>query len=139
MMRFDVAASGPAWSEAQPVPYCGTWAYAERIGALLCGDVGHLAVFDVATGQEIGRRFDSQHGGVCGLAVTDDGRRLAEVSSCDGGATIVEWRLDGGDRSVDWWSTLVESDTSDPSASPAMLTRSSPSSSPREIAHRSRT
>jgi hypothetical protein len=37
-------------------------------------------------------------GGVCGLAVSPDGKRLAEVSSCgDGdGATIREWLLDGG-------------------------------------------
>ena len=96
MMRFDVASGEPAWSEPPPVPYCATWAYAERIGAVLCGDVGQLAVFDVATGQEIGRRFDSQNGGVCALAVSPDGRRLAEVSSCYGRATIIEWRIDSG-------------------------------------------
>jgi DNA-binding SARP family transcriptional activator len=95
-MRFDVASGEPASPEPHPVPYCGTWAYAERIGALLCGDVGQLAVFDVATGLEVGRRFDSQHGDVCGLAMNDDGTSLAEVSSCVSNATIVEWRLDGG-------------------------------------------
>ena len=97
MMRFDVASGEPLWLEPQPVPFCPTWAYAERIGALLCGDPsGQVTAFDVATGQEVGRRFDSQLGGVCSLAVSADGTRVAEVSSCYGEATIVEWRLDGG-------------------------------------------
>ena len=39
MMRFDVASGEPLWlGAAARVPFCPTWAYAERIGALLCGD-----------------------------------------------------------------------------------------------------
>ena len=97
MMRFDVASGEPLWSEPRAVPYCSAWAYAERLGALLCGDAsGQVIAYDVATGAELGQRFDSQLGGVCSLAVSADGTRFAEVSSCYGNATIVEWRLDGG-------------------------------------------
>ena len=96
MMRFDVASSEPLWPEPRLVPYCPAWAYAERLGALLCGDVAGATAYDIATGAELGQRFDSQLGGVCSLAVSADGKRFAEVASCYGNATIVEWRLDGG-------------------------------------------
>ena len=96
MMRFDVASSEPLWSEPRAVPFC-PWAYAERLGAMLCGDdSGQVIAYDIATGAELGHRFDTQHGGVCGLAVSADGKRFAEMSSCPGKTTIVEWRLDGG-------------------------------------------
>ena len=64
----------------------------------MCGEwSGRVIAYDLATGAELGSRFDSQQGDVCGLAVSPDGTRLLEVTSCQGtGLTLIEWRLDGG-------------------------------------------
>ena len=71
----------------------------EPIGQVVCGQwSGRVLTLDLSTGTRIGRQFESQHGDVCGLAVTPQGDRLATISSCVAGtATIGQWRLDGSD------------------------------------------
>jgi DNA-binding SARP family transcriptional activator/WD40 repeat protein len=99
VIGFDLASGERLWPEPYPMEkYCPTWAYADRLRGLLCQEEfsGAVDVYDIASGLELGKRFDAQLGGVCGLAVSPDGTRLAEVASCDGDATIVVWRLDGG-------------------------------------------
>jgi WD40 repeat protein len=96
-MGFDLASGEALWAEPHALPFCPTWEYAERIAALLCGRAtGQVTAYDVVTGLQLGKGFDSQLGGVCSLAISDDGARFAVVSSCFEGATIVERRLDGG-------------------------------------------
>ncbi len=72
MMRFDVASSEPLWTEPRRRAVLQRrGVYAERLGALLCGEnSGQVVAYDIATGAELGQRFDSQLGGVCSLAVS---------------------------------------------------------------------
>ena len=96
---FDLEAGQRVTPEPAPMyPNCNAVAYAERIGAILCATWdGRVLAFDVATGAELSQRLDPQQGPVCGLALTADGTRLIEVTSClAGGLTFAEWRLDGG-------------------------------------------
>jgi DNA-binding SARP family transcriptional activator/WD40 repeat protein len=98
MERFALETGEPLWDGPVSTEQCNSYAVAERIGAVLCGEwSGRVVAFDLETGAEIGQRFDSQLGDVCALAISPDGNRLAEVASCSrDDVTVVEWRLDGG-------------------------------------------
>jgi WD40 repeat protein len=98
IVRYDVETGAERWPARPPIDQCNSYVVAERIGALLCGQwSGRVIALDLETGAELGSRFDSQQGDVCGLAVSPDGTRLVEVTSCQGqNVTLVEWRLDGG-------------------------------------------
>ncbi len=93
---FDLVTGAQRWKVDQMS--CNTTTIAERTGVLLCGEwSGRVTAFDLATGVEVGRRFDSQLGSVCAVAVNPAGDRFVEVSGCQAGdVTLVEWRLDGG-------------------------------------------
>ena len=68
-----------------PIDWCNSFAYAERLGLLLCGKAsGDVKAFDLLTGAEVGRRFDAQ-GVVCALITAEDGTSFAEVSGCTSG------------------------------------------------------
>ena len=92
-LETDEPIAGP-----YPIDWCNSFAYAERLGLLLCGKAsGDVKAFDLLTGAEVGRRFDAQQGVVCALITAEDGTSFAEVSGCtSGAATLVEWRLDSG-------------------------------------------
>ena len=97
--RYDVDSGAPLWAEPTVTEQCDSSAVVERVGLVLCGEFsGRVLALDLDTGVEVGRRFDSQQGVVCGLAVSPDGTRFAQISSCleGGGVTIVEWSVDGG-------------------------------------------
>lgn len=96
--RFDVASGDSLWGGQIPTEQCNSYAVAELIGAVLCGEwSGRVLAFDIETGAELGRRFDSQLGDVCALAMNPDGTRFVEVAGCSvDGVTALEWSLDGG-------------------------------------------
>lgn len=87
---------GAAMSESpQPVDGCSTTALVEQLNALLCAPrSGPMIAYNLRTGTEV-QRFDAPPDDVCALVVSADGATLAKLSSCAGGATITEWRLDG--------------------------------------------
>ena len=96
---FDLEAGRRVQPEPTPMhTNCNQYRYAEQIGAILCATWGgRVLALDVTTGAEIDRALDPQQGPVCGLAVTPDGTRLIELTSClDRAAAFAEWRLDGG-------------------------------------------
>ena len=97
IQAFDVATGRARWATPTTAP-CNSLGLVEHLGLAICGDYsGSVRTIDLATGAKLGRRFDSQHGDVCAIAVSPDGSRLAEVAGCQRtGATVVEWRLDGG-------------------------------------------
>jgi WD40 repeat protein len=119
IQAFDVESAAPVWDEPASNGgdnACNSYALAERVGAVLCGDwSGRVRALDLATGVEVRQRFDAQFGLICALAVSPDGDRLVEVSSCQGdGVTLVEWSLDGGGPV----SRLVVETTDDRSVGP---------------------
>ena len=96
---FDLEAGRRVKPEPTPMhTNCNQVRYAEQIEAILCATWGgRVLALDVTTGAEIDRALDPQQGPVCGLAVTPDGTRLIELTSClDRAAAFAEWRLDGG-------------------------------------------
>ena len=96
---FDLEAGRRVVPEPTPMhTSCNQTSYAEQIGAILCATWGgRVLALDVTTGAELNRALDPQQGPVCGLAVTPDGTRLIELTSClDRKAAFAEWRLDGG-------------------------------------------
>ena len=98
LARFDVETGTRVWSNAEETLGCMSYAIAERDGVLLCGEYsGRVDAYDLTTGAEVGRRFDSQLGSVCALAVSPSGDRLVEVAGCQADdVTLIQWRLDGG-------------------------------------------
>jgi DNA-binding SARP family transcriptional activator/WD40 repeat protein len=97
VIAYDVESGQPRSAEAHPVGGCTNLAYAESMGAILCTDGPRVTAHDVITGDEFDPELDSEQGDLCGLIVSPDGSRLAEVTGClEGQATIIEGRLDGG-------------------------------------------
>ena len=99
-VRYDLATGERLMTSSRPPDEhsCNNFAAVERIGALLCGEwTGRVLAFDLETGAPLGALLNSQQGDVCGLAVSPDGTRVAEVAACTSeDVTIVEWRVDGG-------------------------------------------
>jgi WD40 repeat protein len=93
-MRFDLASGRAQWAAPTPLR-CNSFAVAERIGTVLCGDTaGRVTGIDLATGAQVGHKYDSQQGSVSDLILGADGSSLVEVSA-DAPICAV-WELVGG-------------------------------------------
>jgi WD40 repeat protein len=95
-MRYDLESGDALWSRPTELEGCSDgFAYAERIGVLLCGEKSQrVRAIDLATGAVTTPQFNQQSGNVCALLDTPDGTLLVHVTCGKGDYGL--WHFDGG-------------------------------------------
>jgi DNA-binding SARP family transcriptional activator len=97
LISFNLVTGRSLTTVAHGPSTCNGPVHSARLDAVICETAGHVAAYGyLGAAVDIPNHVDT--GAVCGLIVSSDGRTLAELSSCRNGdgATIREWRLDGG-------------------------------------------
>jgi hypothetical protein len=93
LVAWDTRTAEPQWVARLGAERCEALALSPLTRSVLCADaLGGVQAFDVATGAP-GRRYDLQLTPASALAVSPDGRELAEVGAV--APLLGRWRLDG--------------------------------------------